>query len=182
MSLKVDAQRYGISKKFGSFSIFFFFFKSREFRIVYLFRKRHEHREAKNRIRSSFWAFLNYCFNGTVYIDENAKIGSGLVIVHAFGIAIGKAQIGKNCTLRHNVTIGAKHKMDSEEGTGPIIGDNVQVGPGAVILGSIKIGSNVIVGANSVVLNDFPDESIIAGNPAKIIGKYDDKKYGLPSH
>lgn len=51
----------------------------------------------------------------------------------------------------------------------PTIGDNAYIGAGSTILGDIKIGNNVTIGAKSIVLKDIPDNSVIAGNPAKII-------------
>jgi len=75
--------------------------------------------------------------------------------------------IGKNCTLRHNVTIG--NRLNDHDV--PIIGDNVDIGVGAVIMGAIKIGNNVSIGANAVVLCDVPDNHIAVGVPAKIYPK-----------
>lgn len=74
--------------------------------------------------------------------------------------------IGKNCTLRH-VTIGNRYEIDDV----PIIGDNVNIGTRAVIIGRIKIGNNVDIGANAIVLNDVPDNCIAVGNTAHILDK-----------
>ena len=103
-----------------------------------------------------------------IHLPQGCVIGSGLIIHHFGGIILNtKTIIGKNCTLRHNVTIGARRGNDDV----PILGDNVNIGAGAVILGNIKIGNNVAIGANAVVLNDVPDNCIAVGNPAKIIQK-----------
>lgn len=72
--------------------------------------------------------------------------------------------MGKNCVIRQGVTIGTKN----EDHDVPIIGNNVEFGAGCKVLGKIKIGNNVIIGANAVVLCDVPDNSIAVGIPAKI--------------
>lgn len=88
---------------------------------------------------------------------------------HPVGIVInGKTKIGKNCTIFQNVTIGDSfsNKLPSKY---PTIGDNVMIFANSVIIGGITIGDNAIIGAGSVVLHDVPQNSIVAGNPAKII-------------
>lgn len=103
-----------------------------------------------------------------IEIPLGTKIGPGFIIKHFSGIAInGNAIIGRNFTLFHNVTI-AMEFAGRKKGY-PQIGDNVIVYPGCRIIGNIKIGNNVVVGANSVVINDVPDNCIVAGVPAKII-------------
>ncbi len=85
---------------------------------------------------------------------------------HPIGITINKgAVIGKNCTIYQNVTIGAgkNHKET------PIIGDNVIIFANAVIIGKITIGDNAIIGAGSVVLNNVEANTVVAGNPVKLI-------------
>lgn len=98
-----------------------------------------------------------------VEIDKTVKFphqGLG-VVVHP------RTKIGKNCTIFQNVTFGAKH--DGRDGGAPTIGDNVMIGCGAVLLGSIYIGNNAVIAANAVVLGDVPDNCTVAGMPAKII-------------
>lgn len=81
------------------------------------------------------------------------------VVIHA------RAVIGENCVLGQNITIGGKSGWYEV----PIFGDNVHVSAGARILGPVRIGNNVIIGANAVVVKDVPDNCIVAGVPAKII-------------
>lgn len=81
------------------------------------------------------------------------------VVIHA------RAIVGRNCMIGQGVTIGGKSGWYEV----PVIGDNVEISAGARILGPIKIGSNVIIGANAVVVKDVPDNCIIAGVPARII-------------
>ena len=83
--------------------------------------------------------------------------------VHPFGIVIIKsAQIGYNCTIYHNVTIGWWKKS-------PKIGNNVTIYPNSMIIGDVEIGDNVIIGAGSVVTKSIPANKVAAGNPVRII-------------
>ena len=81
------------------------------------------------------------------------------VVVHA------RAVVGRNCIIGANVTIGGKSGWYEV----PEIGDNVDINAGAKVLGPIRIGNNVIIGANAVVVKDVPDNCVVAGVPAKII-------------
>lgn len=100
-------------------------------------------------------------------ISYRAKIGAGLIIGHHGYIVIGGAAIiGENCFVRPGVVIGKKGGMTGEM---PVIGDNVNIGTGAKIIGKITIGNNVIVGANSVVTHDVADNSVVGGIPARFI-------------
>ena len=102
-----------------------------------------------------------------IYVDESAKIGIGLEFSHAHNIYITNATIGKNARIYQGVTIGQAHKYQRD--TAPKIGDNVTIYANAVVAGDITIGDNVTIGANSVVINDVPSNSVVAGNPGRII-------------
>lgn len=94
------------------------------------------------------------------------EIGRNFVIDHFGGIIIsGYAKFGDNCRIRNGVVVGLRR---IEEPGAPAIGNNVDIGAGAKILGPISVGNNVIVGANAVVLSDVPDDSIAVGVPAVI--------------
>jgi serine O-acetyltransferase len=94
------------------------------------------------------------------------RIGRNFVIDHFGGIIIsGYAQFGDNCRIRNGVVVGLRRV---EEKCAPIIGDHVDIGAGAKLLGPIRIGNHVLIGANAVVLCDVPDNSIAAGVPAQI--------------
>lgn len=86
-----------------------------------------------------------------------------------------KAVIGNRCIIGQNVTIGRKL---SSIGV-PEIGNDVYIAAGSRLLGNIKVGNNVIIGANSVVIHDIPDNSIVAGSPAKVVKKIDVSIYTL---
>lgn len=94
------------------------------------------------------------------------EIGRGFVIDHFGGIVIsGYARFGDNCRIRNGVVVGLK-KVG--EPCAPVIGNNVDIGAGAKILGPIRVGDNVFIGANAVVICDVPDNSIAVGVPAVI--------------
>jgi serine O-acetyltransferase len=94
------------------------------------------------------------------------QVGQNFVIDHHGGIVVsGYARFGDNCRIRSGVVIGLS-KMD--EPCAPVIGNNVDIGSGAKLLGRIRIGNNVAIGANAVVIRDVPDGCIAVGVPAKI--------------
>jgi serine O-acetyltransferase len=94
------------------------------------------------------------------------EIGKNFVIDHSGGIVIsGFAKFGDNCRIRTGVVVGLSRVDDP---CAPVIGDNVDIGAGAKVLGRIRIGNNVCIGANAVVITDVPDDSIAVGVPAKI--------------
>ena len=110
------------------------------------------------------------------YVPGSAEIGKGTKFAYGgIGIVIhGNAKVGKKCIIGQGITIGAKEAFSSKIANSvPEIGDNVYISAGARLLGGIKIGSNSIIGANSVVLESFPPNSILVGSPAKCINKTD---------
>ena len=81
----------------------------------------------------------------------------------------------KNCNISQGVTIGI---VNSGEKAGvPSIGDRVYIGPGAKIIGNIKIGNDVAIGANAVVVSDVPDGVTVGGIPAKAISQNNSSAY-----
>lgn len=108
---------------------------------------------------------------GTRYgfqIALEAKIDGGLFIGHFGPVVISAlASIGHNCNIAHNVTIGATRRKKNFGA--PQIGNNVWIGTGAVLVGKIAIGNNVLIAPNSFVNFDVPSNSIVIGNPAKVI-------------
>ncbi len=109
-----------------------------------------------------FYRFLCVIYGNQISL--RAFIGGGFHMVHWGGIVInGGSRIGRNARMMHNVTLGMKN-----DGA-PFIGDNAYFGTGAVLLGGIKLGDNVRIGANAVVDKDFPSNVTIAGIPARIV-------------
>jgi serine O-acetyltransferase len=102
-----------------------------------------------------------------VELPCEATVGRRLVIEHIGGIVVsGDAVLGDDCILRNGVTIGLKNR--GVRGS-PVVGNRVDIGTGAKLLGPIRIGDDVAIGANAVVLADVPSNSIAVGIPARII-------------
>lgn len=91
----------------------------------------------------------------------------GCMFHHAFSSYINAQYIGYQCTFRNNTTLG--NKMVKGKLCRPYLEDHVFVGPNAVIIGDVRIGSHAIIGAGAVVTKDVPPYSVVAGNPARII-------------
>jgi len=104
-----------------------------------------------------------------IEIHPGAKIGKGLFIDHGIGLVIGEtAEIGENCTLFHNVTLGGtgKHQVKRH----PTVGNNVLIGTGATLLGPITVGDNVNIGAETfVIMHDIPSDCTVVGAPGRIV-------------
>lgn len=106
-----------------------------------------------------------------VEIHPGATIGIGFFIDHGMGVVIGETtEIGDFVTLFQGVTLGGTGKERGKRH--PTLGSHVVVGAGAKVLGGIRIGDNVKVGANAVVLRPVPPNSTVVGNPGRIV-KYD---------
>ena len=89
---------------------------------------------------------------------------------HPIGIVIHHdAHLGRNCIIYQNVTIGQGKYIEHNHSDVPIIGDNVTIYANSVLVNGIKIGNNVTIGAGSIVLNDVPDNTTVAGNPARVL-------------
>ena len=138
------------------------------FRYTYLLRK------SASAIKFSFshifyWLLLKrYSFKYGFQISSNTRIGHGLYIGHFGTIIINpKAIIGNNCNITAGVTIGQTNR-GLKKGV-PVIGNKVWIGVNASIVGGITIGDNVLIAPNSYVNFDIPHDSLVIGNPAKII-------------
>lgn len=103
-----------------------------------------------------------------IELDYRTQVGPGLRLYHGVGLVVHQdVVIGAGCMLRHAVTIGLKSGKDPC----PILEDRVEVGANAVLIGPIRIGHDAVVGAGAVVLRDVEPGTVVAGNPAKPIGR-----------
>lgn len=130
--------------------------------------------------RISHWFYKNKMFTTArmisqwarrrtgIEIHPGAKIGKGLFIDHGMGVVVGEtAIIGDNCLLYQGVTLGGTGKDKGKRH--PTLGNNVLVGSGAKVLGPFKVGNNVKIAANAVVLSAIPDNCTAVGVPARIV-------------
>lgn len=105
-----------------------------------------------------------------IEIHPGATIGKGFFIDHGMGVVIGETSvIGDNVTLFQGVTLGGTGKEKGKRH--PTLGSNIVVGTGAKVLGNIKVGDGVMIGANAVVVKDVPDDSTVVGVPGRVVKK-----------
>lgn len=145
---KIKKKRQGLLLHFLS--------SSKDFRSIFYYR-----------IKSPIKHILNlYCRKQTLFtIDITTRLGGGILTGHPYGTILNAETIGDNFYVNHLVTIG------EIKGKRPIIGNNVSVFTGAIIIGGITIGNNVNIGAGAVVVKDVPDNSTVVGNPGRIINQ-----------
>ncbi|MGD9784529.1 MAG: serine O-acetyltransferase [Hyphomicrobiaceae bacterium] len=104
-----------------------------------------------------------------VDIHPAARFGKGIMLDHATGFVVGEtAVVGDNCSFLHGVTLGGSGKETGDRH--PKIGNNVLIGAGAAVLGNIRVGNCSRVAAGSVVLQDVPANTTVAGVPARVVG------------
>jgi serine O-acetyltransferase len=95
-------------------------------------------------------------------IGRGAEFGPGFVLIHSNGVVInGTVRGGSDVKIEHQVTIGAERRQS------PVLGNDVFIGAGAKIVGSVSVGDGARVGANAVVVHDVPPETTVVGIPAK---------------
>lgn len=100
----------------------------------------------------------------SLYINMPPEnIGGGLYIQHGFSTIIAARSIGENCHINQQVTIGYNGSESS------IIGNNVTVTAGAIVIGNVSIGDNSIIGAGTVVTKDVPERAIVVGSSARTL-------------
>ena len=115
-------------------------------------------------LRRILWYWTRIWFSSEV--DTQARIGPGLYMPHPHGIIIGAGvKIGENVLILQRVTLGRA----GDSHFYPTIGNGVEIGAGAAVLGAINVGDRAKIGANSVVLKDVPSGSVAVGAPARLI-------------
>jgi serine O-acetyltransferase len=106
---------------------------------------------------------LNVVF-GQCVIGRGADFGAEFVLVHSQGVVINAGvRGGKHVFIEHQVTIGAEKRR------APVLGDDVFIGAGAKVLGTVRVGNGVKIGANAVVTKDVPDGATAVGIPARVV-------------
>ena len=135
-----------------------------------------------NGFKYTFWLRMCMCNKSKIFIlllryysdkylieiSPATDIGKGLYLGHAMGIVIaGQSSLGNNCNISQFVTIGVKNR-GAYKGS-PIIGNDVYIGPWAKIIGSVRVGDDVAIGANCVVTKDVPSHAVVVGVPARIV-------------
>lgn len=105
-----------------------------------------------------------------INLGNGSNIGPGVYLGHAYGINVNpKAKIGSNCNLHKGCTIGQENR--GQRKGAPILGNRVWVGSGAVVVGAITIGDDVLIAPNAFVNHDVPSHSIVIGNPCKVVSR-----------
>lgn len=111
-----------------------------------------------------------------IYLPRGTKVGPGFYIGHYGQIVIHEATVmGRNCNVSQGVTIGQTNRGD-RRGV-PTLGDNIFVAPGAKVIGGIRIGNNVAIGANAVVTTDIPDNAVVVGIPGRVVSSRGSEGY-----
>ncbi|MGG3709334.1 serine O-acetyltransferase [Heyndrickxia coagulans] len=145
---------------------------------IFLYRIQQKYTKNKGKnIIAKLIRVINHNITGADFCI-GAQIDKGLIIRHPNGIVIGSGTIiGQNCTLLQQVTFGEKYGDGSDIlHQYPKVGSNVTISAGAKLIGNVIVGDNVIIGANSVVLKNIPNNSVAVGVPAKVIKQNEEKK------
>lgn len=173
--LKADV--YRLTKDTSWKSIFKQLILNKCFRPIFTLRLCQHYNSKNNKLLLNVFRLLHrrYCNKVGFIMGWKCNIGPGFCLTHTWGGGINDlATIGSNVTLLHGVSIAQKDKI-AEDGSrtsfAPTVEDNVWIGPNSTIIGSVKIGKSSIVGANSLISKDVPQESIAVGNPQRILDK-----------
>lgn len=114
------------------------------------------------------WYRFFVCWPMGFDVPSSTKIGKGFEVHHGTSIVVHpRAILGDDVCLLHEVTIGIKDR--GHDSIPPTLENSIKVGAGAKILGDIVIGSNTRIGAMTLVIKDVPCDSIVVGNPMRIL-------------
>jgi serine O-acetyltransferase len=161
--LKADLQRRSIKfEKQDRFSIWRYYWSNKQYRTLLFYRLALSMRF--NILKWFFWQlYLRLSLVSGLEV-LTPMLGGGVILPHWGRIILNAEEIGANLYCFHNVTVGNDYRTGI-----PKIGNNVFIGTGSIILGKISIGDNVVIGAASFVNADIPSNSLVAGNPAKVL-------------
>ena len=142
--------------------------------VMLLFRTAHLLRQSKLTFLLFLWYFVLYRIGVEwflcIELPWKTRIGPGFRVDHGQALVINDGTVfGANCTVRNSTTIGNKRLEDGSYSRAPRFGDRVDIGANAIIIGPITIGNDVMIGAGAVVLKDVPPNSVVVGNPGRII-------------
>ena len=140
-----------------------------QYKLVYRKRKRDQYKDGNKLLYLiASWRYKRLKIKYNSDIPAGTEIGYGFVVEHLGAITINKkAKIGNNVNIYNGVTIG-KEKRGERVGN-PTIGNQVWIGANAIVVGKINIGDNVMIAPGAFVNFDVPNNSIVVGNPGKII-------------
>ena len=179
--INADSFRFNGGKNTSFFKKMFDFFRYPNFKCLILYRICKYLKNCKLLKYTVFpFAYVYHitCSNKYgIIIPLNATIGPGIRIEHFGGIIFNnQIIIGKNCNIHNDVVFGYIPR-GNKKGSPISIGNNTYIGPGAKLLGSIVVGDNVVIGANTVVTKDIPDNCTVFGIPGRIISKSGSDEY-----
>ena len=166
--IEKDLQRWASIERIADFHwpswiyLNWFLVYKKEFRNLFYYR-------IGNGLISKFLAML-YPRLSTLYICT-PSIGPGLYISHGFSTIITAKSVGENCWINQQVTVGYGNNPAP-----PVIGNNVRIGAGAVVIGNITVGDHAFIGAGAVVAKNVAERSVMIGNPAFVLRKNEDVK------
>jgi len=124
----------------------------------------------------ALWRLKHFSYKFGIQVSYRTQIGEGFYIGHFSNIVVSdQAIVGKNVNISQGVTIGMASTGDKIGAA--VISDDVYIGPGAKLIGKIKVGTNVAIGANAVVTKDVPDNAVVVGVPARIISMKGAREY-----
>lgn len=174
--IKSDFKRYDTEANLKNILLLIFGFGDQGLRYLFWFRL-----SSKKNIFRLIAKYMRriYSLKYSIQISPNTSVGYGLYLGHGVGIIISpSATIGNNCNLSQFTTIGSNH------GKAATIGDNVYLGPSVCVVEDVIIGDNVTVGAGSVVVKHIPQDATAVGTPAKVIsydqpGRYVSNRWAL---
>lgn len=113
-------------------------------------------------------ALRHYSYRFGIFIPFGTQVGDGFYIGHCGDIHChALARIGKNCNISQGVTLGQASRGKNKGH--PSVGDGVYIGPGAKLVGAVRVGANAAIGANCVVTKDVPPNAVVVGVPGHVI-------------
>ena len=173
--IRSDFKRYGKSN-FSTFEFLTIFFSHPEFRFLVNHRlaNAYSRRHPIGLMARLWYRQLKSRFGMQILLKVD--IGKGFLLNHWGPMNIGHGIIiGENCNISQGVTIG-NISRGRNKGS-PVIGDKVWIGANAVVVGKIRIGNNVLIGPSSLVNFDVPDNSVVIGNPGKVVSQKGSEGY-----